>query len=317
MVSRQSLPVFGRENPCLKKGQWQLTVAYRGLTSDKHYQGTQPAPQLDAGGPINRQKQLNLELTRAATSRLDLSLSVPLHDNTFTIKRVPPGGRDLVDGITRARGLGDVMARGRYWLLDPHAPARLNLGVTAGVKLPTGKADVTDTIYGRVVPVDWSIQPGDRGLAFSLGSDAFWKVRRATLFASGLYLFNPRDTTGTASFFGALQGRPPVPNSAADQYSVQLGAFLSVRSRWPLPSLSYRIEGVPINDVFGRSNGFRRPGNIQFIEPRLSLPVGRHLVSLGVPIKTHVNVKDSPVSVRREDATVPDAMVLVSYTIGF
>ena len=320
MLNRQSLPVFGGQNPYLESGRWHLVTAYRGAVSDKHYQGTAPFPELDPGGPTNRQNQLNLDVWYAASERLNLAVSVPAHVNSFTVKRVPPGsapGAPPVEGATRARGLGDVTLRARYWVL-PTATARGNVAVSLGVKLPTGRSDVTDDIYGRTIPVDWSIQPGDGGWGISSSVAGFTEVRRTTLFASGSYLANPRNTTGTPSFFGSLVGRPPVaPNSATDQFSMQLGAAVRTRAGWPVPSLAWRVEGVPVSDVFGASDGSRRPGTIQFLEPGLTLARGRHLFTVNVPIRMRVNIKDSPASVRVEDATVPDLMVMIAHAIRF
>lgn len=317
MASRQGLPVFGRHATSLEKGSWQAGVAFRAFTSDKHYQGTEPFPELDPGGPTNRQRQIDLGVTYGLSSRTSLSLNVPLHSNSFTLFRVPPGGTTAVAGPTESRGIGDISVRARRWMVEPARAGRGNVAVTLGVKVPTGKADVEDTIYGVTVPVDWSIQLGDRGWGILTGVDGYFTHGRASLFAAASYLFNPRDTTGTPSFFTALQGRPPVSSSSTDQFSLQLGAGMSIKDGWPEPTLSYRIEGVPVDDVIGDSNGMRRPGTIQFVEPGLAFARGHHRFSVSVPLMVRVNIKDSPFSVRVEDATVPDRMVVFGYGVRF
>ena len=65
-----------------------------------------------------------------------------------------------------------------------------------------------------------------------------------------------------------------------------------------MPSLAYRIEGVPINDAFGKSDGFRRPGTIGFIEPGINMQLRGNLLSFSVAIRQYVNIKDSPTSTR-------------------
>jgi len=174
--------VFGGQKPYLEKGRWQLVTAYRGAVSDKHYQGTEPFAELDPGGPTNRQHQLNGDVWYAATERLNIGVSVPAHVNSFTVLRVPPGsppGTAPAEGATHARGLGDITLRARYWALSP-ATARGNIAVGLSLKTPTGRSDVTDEIYGRSIPVDWSIQPGDGGRGISGNVAGFADVRRTT-----------------------------------------------------------------------------------------------------------------------------------------
>ena len=83
---------------------------------------------------------------------------------------------------------------------------------------------------------------------------------------------------------------------------------------WPVPSIAYRVEGVPIHDAFGKSDGFRRPGTIGFVEPGINMQLRGNLLSFSVAIRQYVNIKDSPTSTRREDATVPKYMFFAAYS---
>jgi hypothetical protein len=76
----------------------------------------------------------------------------------------------------------------------------------------------------------------------------------------------------------------------------------TMQKRWPLPSISYRIIGVPVNDVFGPSHGFRHSADMQFIEPGLSFQFGEQVVFFSTGILTYVNVKPNP---NVTDATIP------------
>jgi hypothetical protein len=135
-----------------------------------------------------------------------------------------------------------------------------------------------------------------------------------TFFALGSYLANPRNTTGVPTFFGSLNNPNNTQlNSAADQFSVQMGASGHVKRGWPVPSLVYRIEGVPISDLFGASDGFRRPGVIGFTEPGVTYEIGRHMFSASLGIRSYVNIKDSPTTARAEDATVPKLIFTAAY----
>ena len=133
--------------------------------------------------------------------------------------------------------------------------------MSGGVKLPTGPSNRRGFVSGREVPADVSIQLGDKAWGLATGVSAFRDYSRLSLYGTTHYLFTPRNMTGVPTFFGSLTNpNNSVQNSAADQFSSQIGGAYVVKRGWPVPSLAYRIEGVPVNDVFGKSDGFRRPG---------------------------------------------------------
>ncbi|MCI0417621.1 MAG: hypothetical protein L0387_31705 [Acidobacteria bacterium] len=317
VCQKQGSPLFGGISPYMSKGEWQLLLYYRGYESDKHFQGRNAFTALDANGPLNRQNFFNIDLTYAASRKWNFSLSVPVHFNSFSVRRQAPGSQERVWVPIRSNGIGDAGLRARYWIFNTEN-TRHNVGVTAGLKMPTGKANVTDDYFGRQVPVDVSVQPGDKSWAGTTGVYAFQQVGLVTLFASGSYLFNPRNTTGVPTFFGSLTNpNNTTYNSASDQFSTQMGGSLQLKPGWPVPSLVYRIEGVPVYDLFGASDGFRRPGTIGFVEPGVNFALGRHLFGVSLGIRSYVNVKDAPNSVRVEDATVPKLIFTAGYSVRF
>ncbi len=317
VCQKQGLPVFGGLETYLNQGEWQLTIGYRGYESTEHFQGTEPFPALDPNGPLNTQHQIVADLTYAASSRWNVTVGGPWYRNGFAVRRAGPAQATPYFQDTPVRGLGDFGVRARYWLLTTQRPDR-NVGLSGGVKFPTGKADRTGTVGGRTVPADVSIQTGDRGWGLTAGVQAFQEFKRGSIYGTTQYLFNPRNTTGVPTFFGSLNNpNNSVENSAADQHSSQIGGAVVVRRGWPVPSLTYRIEGVPVRDAFGASDGFRRPGVITFVEPGINMQVAGHLVSFSVAIRQYVNIKDSPTSTRREDATVPKYMFIAGYARRF
>jgi hypothetical protein len=187
VCQKQGGPVFGGVGPYLAAGKWQALFFYRGYESTQHFQGTEPFPALDANGPRNKQQLVTADLTWAASTRLDLSMSIPVFSNDFDVRRPPPGGGASVWVPIGASGLGDVNVRGRYWVLDPNGShgGSHNLGLSLGVKLPTGKDDRTDDYFGRQVPVDVSIQTGDGSWGGLASLYAFQNAGPATLYASG------------------------------------------------------------------------------------------------------------------------------------
>jgi hypothetical protein len=311
--------VFGGQSTYIPKGEKRLVISYRGFRSTKHYQGTRPFPELDANGPRNVQNQVTFDLTYALTERWNMSVSVPVHFNSFSVRRPVPGSNPAqrVWVPTESRGIGDMSVRARYWLMSTERDDQ-NLAVSVGLKLPTGRADRTDDVFGRRVPVDISVQTGDKGWGISTGVQGFKRVNRLTVYGSAAYLLNPRNTTGTPTFFGSLTNPNNTQlNSASDQFSTQVGASVGLRSRWPVPSIAYRFEGVPVRDRLGKSGGFRRPGAFGFVEPGVTVPFRNQLYSFGVAIRHYVNVKDAPNSVRIEDATIPKYMFFAAYSLRF
>ena len=169
-----------------------------------------------------------------------------------------------------------------------------------------------------MVPVDWSVQLGDGGWGFAPSVKAFYNFKRVSLNGSALYLFNPRNMNDTPAFFPSLSGRPNPPlNTVADQFSGHFGAAFNLGHRLPVPTLSYRINAVPIDDAIGKSEGFRRPATLGFVEPGVEYSIGRHTFHFSVAILQYVNIKDSPYSARVEDATVPKHLFVAGYSTRF
>ncbi len=314
VCQKQGSPVFGGLETYLKPGEWQVTFGYRGYESTEHFQGRNPFPDLDPNGPINKQHAATGELTYGLTERWNLSVAAPWYNNGFAVRRAGPASTTPYFQDTPVSGMGDISARARYWLFSTDNPER-NVSVSGGLKFPTGTSNTTGTVGGRTVPADVSIQLGDEAWGVTTGVSAFRDFSRASVYGTLNYLFTPRNTTGVPTFFGSLTNPSnTVQNSAADQFSSQVGAAYMVRRGWPVPSLAYRIEGVPIHDAFGKSDGFRRPGTMGFIEPGVNMQLRGNLVSFSVAIRQYVNIKDSPTSTRREDATVPKYMFFAAYS---
>jgi hypothetical protein len=306
VCQRQNASGYAGDNAYLQAGDWLFSTVYENFTSDRHYQGTKFIPALTSRGPTNVQNALSVGATYAVTNRWAVSLEAPILVTSYTLNRVPPGGTVPVEDATHSHGLGDITLRATRWMRRTYQ-AKWNIALSAGLQAPTGQADVMDTIYGRVVPEDVSVQPGSKAWAVPVGAQGFWEFSRFALFGSGIYLFNPRGTTGVPTFFGSLSN----PNnqqldSSTDQYLGQGGIVAKVwRKKWPLPSLSYRISGIPINDVFGPSEGFRRPADLQYIEPGFSFEIGPQVLFFSTSILTYVDVKPTPANPNVTDATIP------------
>ena len=243
---------------------------------------------------------------------------------------------------SQATGLSDLRVGVQHWLFEPSAEGRGNVQVGLSLKLPTGDYRAEDTFVTVRGPerhfVDQSIQPGDGGWGVALELQGHYRLPgRFTAYGQVFYLFNPRDTNGvsteianprgrtlTALQRGAAQGNATAIQrlaratalgyatptaledvmSVSDQYLARAGvSWLAVPS-WGLAlSLGVRAEGVPVEDLWGDSNGFRRPGYTYSVEPGISVMRGGWSAALFVPYATY-RTRVSSVADRRWDEIV-------------
>ena len=214
------------------------------------------------------------------------------------------------------------MVSARAWLWRPPTESRQNIAVGFGMKLPTGKPDVQDTVPTSQGPVtrvvDQSIQLGDGGWGIMASTEMFKVVKRATLYASGIYLSNPQATNGVQTG----RGRPSEAiMSIPDQYLVQAGVTHPVpKSEHFAVSFGGRLEGIPVRDIFGSSEGFRRPGYVLSVDPGVIYVQGRNTLSFNVPVPLERNRRRSTSDIidgRHGDAAFADYLLIVSYTRSF
>jgi hypothetical protein len=329
ILIREAAPVIGSiSNTYLHPGEWELNVSFRDSTADEHYSLGVYQEQRKRLGTyvINTQRQTLFNLTHAVTTRFSVSASVPV---IFASWSVPspmtptPGPRATQHG----RGLGDVSAMGRYWVLDTVRHSSRNLSVGVGFKAPTGASAATDTFVdltgGNLATkaVDQSVQPGDGGWGAQLEVQGFTRAGRAFIFGTANYLINPRNINNTPSILVGI-GRPSETNplrnvnSVPDQYVARVGVGVPVWKKLGA-SLSYRVEGVPRYDLIGRSDGFRRPGKEMYIEPGISFTTGRSTLQFNLPKGFYRYRAPDPYTGAKGDATFPDVVALGTYSYRF
>jgi len=301
----------------LGPGSWQISVGYRQQLSHRHFIGTVEQKERDEQNSevVNNINLFDFAVTYAINQRYNLTLSVPLFFATRYSQRTS-------DQVRHADGIGDMSAVARMWLLRPPAENKQNVSIGLGIKVPTGKAGVTDTInthdgqMKRVV--DQSIQPGDGGAGLIADMQAFKVVGKATLFATGVYLFNPRNRNGVQTG----RSRPSEAiMSVADQYLVRLGAvFAFPKVRGLAFSIGGRGEGVPARDIFGKSDGFRRPGYAIDVETGFIYSRGKDTWSFSLPVPVRRNRIRSVPDIRDNrhgDAAFADYVILAGYSRRF
>ncbi|HEX4953747.1 MAG TPA: hypothetical protein VF017_10180 [Thermoanaerobaculia bacterium] len=324
-------PVLGADTDYDGPNKWQVSTSWRYQRSYRHFRGTEEEENRVAEGSevINVINLAEIGVRYNFNQLWSASLNVPYLMATRS-SPIRDANRVVVDrSITQARGLSDITlsARRLFWKPDEHPDG--NVAVGFGVKLPTGQNNVVDTrrrlVNGQEVrsveTVDQSIQPGDGGFGFFVEAQAYQRIAHsaAGIYFSGAYLFNPEETSGVSTY---RSQRGEEIMSIADQYLVRLGVSFGSPSfkGWGF-SLGGRMEGVPVEDLIGGSEGFRRPGYAVSVEPAVTWGRGPHSVALAVPIAVLRNrqrsVPDRLEPGRIGDAAFADYVILLGYTRRF
>jgi hypothetical protein len=283
------------EGSYFSAGDWQVALGYRWLHSDRHFRGDveQTHRQKEGTEVVNKSNFMDLSFLYAFSSQWSVALTFPfVYSERSSLYEHPGTGRHT----TKASGLGDIRLSAYYWLLDPKDMPKGNLSLGLGPKFPTGDCDAQDSFYTAdgVVhnAVDQSIQPGDGGFGFTTEVFGFLELfPRGYGYLQGYYLFNPETSNGTSTTTGRPRSNPYEQEmSIADQYLGRLGINYALAPDWGLSvGLGGRIDGVPVRDALGGSNGFRRPGYAVSIEPGLYVTREKWSFSLTVPIAVYRN----------------------------
>jgi hypothetical protein len=329
VAARQSAPVIGVRcagsdhsasdgDGFFKQSRWQLAIGFRKQRSHRHFVGTEEQKQRAEQGTevVNNIYLYDVALTYDVNHRFNVTAAIPFMKATRR--------RGTSPQIFHSFGFGDLVVMGRMWLFKQPSESPRNISFGVGIKFPTGKSNVADTVLagnGRTVTqvVDQSIQLGDGGWGIPLDFQAYKRFGKTTMYASGVYLLNPRDTNGVPTG----RGRPSEAiMSVADQYLARVGVSRPVpKTRQWAYTIGWRIEGVPVRDLIGKSNGFRRPGYGMAIEPGVQYFRQRDTWSVTVPIAAGRNrkrsVSDILVGNPGGDAAFADYMILVGYSRRF
>lgn len=318
----------------LSEGDIQVSTNYRYFKSFRHFRGTEEEADRVANNTevINHSHSWDFNFTYGITDRFFATLTIPTVINTRS--SLYEHGR-TERHMTFSRGLADVRAGIGYWLFDPLTHTNGNLAIGLGVKLPTGNFNASDIFYNvsedgssEVRPVDQSIQPGDGGFGATIDVQFYQQLSsKFMIYAGGFYLFNPRSTNGTRTFRETLS--PILQNEAImsvpDQFAVRAG-FGYAASHTLGFTLGTRFEGVPVEDVIGDSNGFRRPGNVLSVDPGVSYMKNNFSLFLNVPVAvrrerpqslTDLETQQQTGEFRNGDAAFADYLINVGVAYRF
>jgi hypothetical protein len=327
VAARLDAPVLGVQDDYTGPDKWQVSTSWRYQRSFRHFVGSKEQVNREEDGSqvINTIHQAEIGIRYNASDIWSVSVGIP-----YLIAQRSSPIRDatgvVVDRtITHANGVGDITFTARRLLWHPRDHPDGNISLGLGIKIPTGQYSVVDTrtklVNGQFVnsieTVDQSIQPGDGGFGAILDFQGFQRIAHSgcALYSSATYLINPSNENGVKTYRTA-PGEGIM--SVADQYLARLGFSYSNPS-WKGfgASLGGRVEGVPVMDLIGGSDGFRRPGYAVSIEPGVSYSRGAHTFSLQVPIAEYRNrtrsVADRLVPGQHGDAAFADYLILIGY----
>ncbi len=279
------------ENNLLNTGDIQLGMNYRYFESFRHFRGTEEEPDRVSNNTevINYSHSWDFFLTYGISERLYASVTIPTVINVRS-SLYEHGRTERRESFSR--GLADIRLGVGYWLLNLEKNPNGNFALGLGLKIPTGNYNASDIFYNvgpegspQVRPVDQSIQPGDGGFGLTMDFQLYQKITTGLFtYAGGFYLINPRETNGIRTFRETLS--PLLANESImavpDQFSIRGGLSYSI-SNTISASLGTRYEGVPVKDLIGGNEGFRRPGNVLSIDPGISYMKNNISINLNVP----------------------------------
>ncbi len=279
--------------------------------TDEEFRGVQHRVDLES---INSQVKegavtLDLQGSYGLTRQLSLNVSAPVvlfsHWST-----VLAGTRY----DQTAHGLADVTIGGNFWLFNCERYPEKNISFGMGVRMPTGNSD-QKVLYPnslgqdfKMRPVFPGIQPGSGAWGWRLSVDGFQRIKRFTLFGTGIYTFSLRDQNNTYAL-GATLSPLGVTATAAnlryistpDSYLFNLGLATAVPKVSRITAfVNGRIAGVPVHNVLTRTIGFRQPGYFITVEPGIVYGTRLATYSISAPLRlnaaTRANFLGAPVS---------------------
>jgi hypothetical protein len=296
-----------------------VSIGYRYQPSSRHFIGTVEQKQREL---VHNQIQNNYHLTDLAVNyqinrRWSVNTSLPILVATRNQLYTPRGRYDVA-------GIGDMTFGTKAWLLRGAENGNIQLGIS--LKAPTGDPAAKSIALGRfghpiLAVADQSIQAGDGGWGFALDSQGyrrfFWDT---TLYYSGSYLFNPENTNGVPTF---RTRKYEDVMSVTDQYLYRAGISRPVPGkllRGLSVSFGGRIEGVPVRDAFGKSDGFRRPGYAISVDPGFMYSRSAYILAVNVPWAVERNRRRSVPDIKNGthgDAAFADYALTIGFTRRF
>src|SRR5258706_6545322 len=295
--------------------KWIVNVNSRYFESWKTYQGATRVYELPEKIATNHIFVADFSFTRMLENGWSISFDLPVTSAARTsVKEHDGNDPNHTFYTTHAFGLSDIRVAVYKWIWDVSKYHKGNIQLGLGLKLPTGDYRYQDYFHKKyddesqtvLAPVNISTQLGDGGTGFTLEMNSFYTLNKSiSLYANGFYLISPRDQNGVSNLFGGkpgVPGHPEVPgsvviaaggiyNSVPDAYTARLGANFTVNKF--IFSAGARIEGAPVHDLVGASNGLRRSGYVISVEPGVNYNLKNSMLFAYVPIPFYKTTKQT------------------------
>jgi hypothetical protein len=288
------------------------------MPSYRHFVGTVEQKQREVLGTqiVNKYHIFDFSVSYQLSQRWSLNASIPV-TKAYRNQLYAPTG--IVNWVSQ----GDATFGFKRWLFRPPTESRRNISVGMALKAPTGsfRQMYTAVRSGQTIlaTADQSVQPGDGGTGFTMDFNAYTPAWfNSWAYAQGLYLVNPRNTNGVSTF-RARSGETVM--SVPDQYLLRAGMTRLIPGLRTLAfSFGMRLEGLPVRDLIGGSDGFRRPGYSLSIDPGLMWGFRGYTFALNGPWAVRRNRKRSVSDIRNGihgDAAFADYSVIVGVSRRF
>ena len=292
---------------------WQLSITNRYFEAYRDYKGTTDLRTPPPNQNIITSYSMNIAVTRLLPNGWSLDLGFPISANSRNTN-LEHGGPNTTRHTTSAFGIGDLQLTALKWLFKPSDKQRGNIQVGLGIKFPTGDYNKQGYFYRndttRILSLlNPSIQLGDGGTGIITELNTFYFLNQRktiSLYGNFFYLINPTDINGTQF----TQGKPLTPlNTQLGAYDVSVPDIFSLRAgitfnvkNWAF-SAGLRDEGAPVRDLFGESNGIRRPGYTLSAEPGIIYKFINATIFCYVPFVVSHEVKQNVQDIKLANAT--------------
>ena len=292
---------------------WEISINNRYFKAYRDYKGKVDQKSPPQNENIITSYSMNIAVTRLLPNGWSFDLGFPISANSRTTS-LEHGGPNTARHTTRAFGVGDLQFTALKWLFKPTKKQRGNIQLGLGIKFPTGDFKKQGYFYRndttRILSLlNPSIQLGDGGTGIITELNTFYFLNQRktiSLYGNFYYLINPTDINGTQY----TQGKPLTPLntllgaydvSVPDVYSLRLGINFNVNN-WAF-SAGLRDEGAPVRDLFGESNGIRRPGYTLSAEPGVIYKFKNATIYCYVPFLLSHEIKQNVQDIKQTNAT--------------
>jgi len=283
---------------------WQINVNSRYFKAFRDFKGTTDQNTKKEDESIVRSYTMDITVSRMLNNGWSMDLSLPIAANSRSAT-LEHGGLGTPRHSTHTFGIGDIRFTAYKWLLKPTVYLKGNIQLGIGIKLPTGDYKYQDYFYRNdstkvLAPVNASIGLGDGGTGIITELNTFYYInatKTISFYGNFYYLINARDQSGVSTTNGktptALQIKIGSDiYSVPDVYSIRSGFIFNFSKL--VFSVGLRDEGVPVHDLFGGSNGLRRPGHNLSAEPGLIFKMKKVTLYSYIPFIVARKIRQNP-----------------------